>query len=119
MRRTLILSALLLGWPTTPLHAADNDSASESPRPGDEFTDIDQLVFDARRAFQQRQFDAAITTCEKILQKDPGHLIALKIMGSGYFMLEDYDRARHVWERALELAPEDPDIPKYMARLPQ
>jgi Tfp pilus assembly protein PilF len=83
------------------------------------FTDMDQMIFDARQAFKQKQFDVAITTCEKILRKDPNQITALKMMGSGYFMLEQYDRARHVWERALEVAPDDPDIPKYMERLPE
>ncbi len=40
-------------------------------------------------------------------------------MGSGYYMLDEYERARHVWKRALEVAPDDPDIPQYMDRLPE
>jgi len=80
---------------------------------------MDQMLFDARQAFKQQRFDAAITTCEKIIRKDPDNLTALKIMGSGYFMINEYARARHVWKRALEVAPDDPDIPKYMARLPE
>jgi tetratricopeptide (TPR) repeat protein len=83
------------------------------------FTDMDQMIFDARQAFKERRFDVAITTCEKILRKDPNNLTALKMMGSGYFMIDEYDRARHVWQRALEVAPDDPDIPKYMERLPE
>ncbi len=83
------------------------------------FTEMDQMIFDARQAFKQRRFDVTITTCEKILRKDPNQLTALKMMGSGYYMLDEYDRARHVWERALEVAPDDPDIPKYMERLPE
>ncbi len=27
------------------------------------FTDMDQMIFDARQAFRQRRFDVAITTC--------------------------------------------------------
>jgi len=83
------------------------------------FTELDQMLFDARQAFRQKRFDVAITTCEKILRKYPDQITALKIMGSGYYMLEEYDRARHVWKRALEVAPDDPDIPKYMQRLPE
>jgi tetratricopeptide (TPR) repeat protein len=82
------------------------------------FSDVDQMLFDARQAFKQKRFDVAITTCEKILRKDPDQITALKIMGSGYYMLEQYDRARHVWKRGLEVAPDDPDIPKYLAKLP-
>jgi len=83
------------------------------------FSETDQLLFTARQAFHEKKFDVAITTCEKILRKDENNLAALKIMGSGYYMLEEYDRARHVWARALEVSPDDPDIPKYMARLPK
>ena len=82
------------------------------------FTDMDQMLFDARRAFKERRFDVAITTCEKILRKEPDQIAALKIMGSGYYMLQEYERARHVWTYALQIAPDDPDIPKYMERLP-
>jgi len=83
------------------------------------FTDMDQMLFDARQAFRQRHYDVAITTCEKILRKDPDQIAALKIMGSGYYMLEEYERARHVWTYALQIAPDDPDIPQYMKRLPE
>jgi tetratricopeptide (TPR) repeat protein len=86
---------------------------------GVKFSDLDQKLFDARRAFKERRFDVAITTCEKILQKNPDQLDALKIMGSGYYMIEEYERARRVWTYALQIAPSDPDIPKYMARLPE
>ena len=57
------------------------------------FSDMDQMLFDARQAFKQQRFDAAITTCEKIIRKDPDNLTALKIMGSGYFMINEYARA--------------------------
>ena len=83
------------------------------------FTDLDQMIFTAQQAFRQRRFDVAITTCEKILRGNPDQITALKIMGSGYYMIDEYDRARHVWERALEVAPDDPDVPQYLARLPE
>jgi len=107
---------LALGFFTVLLHPL-NAVAQETTDTS--FSETDQLLFTARQAFHQRKFDVAITTCEKILRKDENNLSALKIMGSGYFMLEEYDRARHVWQRALEVAPDDPDIPKYIARLPQ
>jgi tetratricopeptide (TPR) repeat protein len=116
----LILGVVLVvsvgdGWLAgRPVRAWADDAGSQET-----FSDLDQMLFDARQAFKERRFDVAITTCEKILRKNPDQLTALKIMGSGYYMLNEYARARHVWQRALEVAPDDPDIPRYMERLPE
>jgi Tfp pilus assembly protein PilF len=81
------------------------------------FTDMDQLFFDARQAIKQNHYDVAVQTCEKILHKDAKNMTALKIMGSAYYLMNAPERARHVWEYALQIDPNDPDIPEYLARL--
>jgi Tfp pilus assembly protein PilF len=81
------------------------------------FTDMDQMLFDARQAVKQSRYDVAILTCEKILRQDAAQMTALKIMGSAYYLLDEPERARHVWEYALKIDPDDPDIPKFLARL--
>ena len=82
------------------------------------FTDMDQMVFDARQAVRQGRYDVAIHTCEQIIQKDPKNMTALKIMGSAYALLDEPDRSRHVFEYALQIDPNDSEIPKFLAKLP-
>ena len=82
------------------------------------FTDMDQMIFDARQAMRQKHYDVAILTCEKIIKKEPTQMTALKIMGSAYYLLDEPERARHVWEYALQVDPDDSDIPKFLAKLP-
>jgi Tfp pilus assembly protein PilF len=82
------------------------------------FTDTDQLIFDARQAIRQEHYDVAIHSCERIIQKDPKNMTALKIMGSAYALLNEPARSRHVFEYALQIDPEDPDIPKFLENLP-
>jgi len=94
------------------LSRADEDGNSVA------FTDMDQMIFDARQAFRQGRYDAAILTCEKMIRKDSSQMTAFKIMGSSYALLGEPDRARHVFEEALKINPDDPDIPKFLARLP-
>ena len=117
MRRTISILPLIIGLAGSlimgPVH-------SSPPEEGDSvaFTDMDQMLFDARRAIKQGHYDVAIQTCEKILHKDAKQMTALKIMGSAYYLMNEPDRARHVWEYALQIDPEDPDIPTYLSRLP-
>ena len=83
------------------------------------FTDMDQLLFDARQAFRQGRYDVAIHACEKMTRKDPHNMTAFKIMGSAYALLDEPERSRRVFEYALTIDPSDPDIPKFLARLPK
>lgn len=91
--------------------------ARELDPPYVSFVELDQQVFTARQAIVQGRYDVAITTCERILQKDARNLEALKIMGSAYYLLDDRARAGHAWRRALEIDPNDRGIPEFLARM--
>jgi Tfp pilus assembly protein PilF len=116
MKRSLSILFLVLGLTGYFLFRPVFSGAQED---GDSvaFTDMDQMIFDARQAFRQGHYDEAIVTCEKIIRKDPNQMTALKIMGSSYALLDEPDRARHVFEYALKINPDDPDIPKFLAHL--
>jgi Tfp pilus assembly protein PilF len=97
----------LPAWTETPITEANEVS----------FSAQDQMVFNARQAMKQGRYDIAIQTCHKILRQDPESITALKIMGSAYYLMDEHERARKVWTRALEINPDDAEIAKYLSKL--
>jgi tetratricopeptide (TPR) repeat protein len=63
------------------------------------------------------RYHQAIDTLNEALALEPHDLIALKRLGSAYYSLGLNRKAREAWERALALAPEDPQLKKFIRRL--
>lgn len=63
------------------------------------------------------KYHLAIDTLNEILALEPLDVLALKRLGSAYFSLHRRDKARQAWSRALHLAPEDPQLKKFLKKL--
>ena len=90
---------------------------TEAPKGPELFSPVDQKVFDARQSILEGRYDVAIKKCQDILDLNPSDVVALKIMGSAFFLLDDHIRARKLWTRVEEIDPNDKEIPEFLKQL--
>ncbi len=81
------------------------------------FTIIDQKVFDARQAIIDGRYDKALIKSQEILNLEPNHVTALEIMGSAFFMMDQQEKAKEVWQRVLEVDPTNKVVPQFLNQL--
>lgn len=80
----------------------------------EQFTWIDQKVYDARQSVYDGKYDAAVRRAQDVLDLEPNNVTALEIMGSAFYMMEQKDKAVAVWKRALEIDPTNRAIKEFL-----
>jgi len=83
----------------------------------EQFTWIDQKVFDARQSVYDGHYDSAVRRAQDVLDLEPNNVTALEIMGSAFFLMEQKDKAMAVWRRVLELDPSNRAVRDFMQSL--
>ena len=83
----------------------------------EQFTWVDQKVYDARQSVYDGKYDIAVRRAQDILDLEPNNLMALKVMGSAFFMMEEKAKAKAVWKRVMEIAPTDKVVADFIKRL--
>lgn len=83
----------------------------------EQFTWIDQKVFDARQSIYDGHYDAAVRRAQDVLDLEPNNVTALEIMGSSFFLMEQKDKAVAVWRRVLELDPNNRSVRDFLQSL--
>jgi tetratricopeptide (TPR) repeat protein len=63
------------------------------------------------------RYHEAIDTLNEVLALEPDDLVALKRLGSAYYSLGLYPKAREAWRRALALTPGDAQLKRFLNRL--
>ncbi|MBD3272615.1 MAG: PorV/PorQ family protein [Elusimicrobia bacterium] len=81
------------------------------------FTLIDQKLYDARQSMYEGRYDAALRKCQEILDLEPENVTALELMGSAFFLIEQRDKAKAVWEKVLQIDPKNKVIPQFLQQL--
>lgn len=81
------------------------------------FTLIDQKMYDARQAMYEGRYDSALRKCQEILDLEPENVVALELMGSAFFLIEQRDKAKAVWEKVLQIDPTNKVIPQFLEQL--
>jgi len=76
-----------------------------------------QDLASARSAIVDEHYAEAIKICERMLRRNETDVNALKIKGSAYYLLNEPTRALRVWERALQLSPNDQDLLDFMPKV--
>ena len=72
----------------------------------------EQKVFKALEYFKQKRYDECVKLCEEALEFEPDNVLALKRLGSTFYILKNYERAKENWSKALKIAPNDVDAPQ-------
>jgi tetratricopeptide (TPR) repeat protein len=95
---------------------ADATRRLEGP---EQFTWIDQKVFDARQSIYDGKYDAAVRRSQDVLDLEPNNVTALEIMGSAFFLMEQKDKAIAVWRRVLEIDPNNRSVREFLQSIRQ
>jgi tetratricopeptide (TPR) repeat protein len=77
----------------------------------------EQKVYQALEKFKAKKYDEVIKLCEEVLELDANNVIAYKRLGSTFYIMNDMPKARKNWQRAVELAPDDPDAKQILQLL--
>ncbi len=83
--------------------------------PGMKLLDYKRLV--GLHHIYDGKYHLAAQVLGEVLALEPEDLTALKRLGSAYFALGRRERARSAWTDALKLAPEDPQLMKFLKKL--
>jgi tetratricopeptide (TPR) repeat protein len=80
----------------------------------EQFTWVDQKVFDARQSIYDGHYDAAVRRAQDVLDLEPNNLTALEVMGSAFFLMDQKDKAVAVWRRVLEIDPNNRSVREFL-----
>lgn len=80
----------------------------------EQFTWVDQKIYDARQAVYDGHYDSAIRRSQDVLDLEPNNVTALEIMGSAFYLMEQKDKAKAVWKRVLELDPNNRAVREFL-----
>ena len=83
----------------------------------EQFTWIDQKIYDARQSVYDAKYDQAIRRAQDVLDLEPNNTTALEIMGSAFYMAEQKDKAVAVWKRVLELDPNNRSVKEFLQNM--
>lgn len=81
------------------------------------FTYIDQRTYDARAAIYEGKYDLAMRRAQDILDLEPNNETALEIMGSAFYLMDQKDKAKVIWEKVLEINPNNKIIKNFLKQV--
>ena len=83
----------------------------------EQFTWVDQKIFDARQSVYDGKYDTAVRRAQDVLDLEPNNVTALEIMGSAFYMMEQKAKAMAVWRRVLEIDPNNRSVREFVESL--
>ncbi len=81
------------------------------------FTYIDQRTYDARAAIYDGKYDLAMKRAQDILDLEPNNETALEIMGSSFYLMDQKEKAKVIWEKVLEINPNNTIIKNFLKQV--
>jgi len=81
------------------------------------FTYIDQRTYDARQAIYDGKYDLAMKRAQDILDLEPNNETALEIMGSSFYLMDQKEKAKVIWEKVLEINPNNAMIKNFLKQV--
>jgi len=81
------------------------------------FTYIDQRTYDARQSIYDGKYDLAMKRAQDILDLEPNNETALEIMGSSFFLMDQKEKAKVIWEKVLEINPNNAIIKNFLKQV--
>jgi len=81
------------------------------------FTYIDQRTYDARQAIYDGKYDLAMKRAQDILDLEPNNETALEIMGSSFYLMDQKEKAKVIWEKVLEINPNNAMVRNFLRQV--
>ncbi|PKM97719.1 MAG: hypothetical protein CVU79_06900 [Elusimicrobia bacterium HGW-Elusimicrobia-3] len=81
------------------------------------FTYIDQRTYDARQAIYDGKYDLAMKRAQDILDLEPNNETALEIMGSSFYLMDQKEKAKVIWEKVVEINPNNTMVKNFLRQV--
>jgi hypothetical protein len=81
------------------------------------FTYIDQRTYDARAAIYDGKYDLAMKRAQDILDLEPNNETALEIMGSAFYLMDQKEKAKVIWEKVVEINPNNTMVKNFLRQV--
>ncbi len=81
------------------------------------FTYIDQKTYDARQAIYEGKYDLAMRRAQDILELEPNNETALEILGSAFYLMDQPQKAKVMWEKVLEINPNNKIVKRFLQQV--
>lgn len=91
-----------------------NLELTKKPEGPSSFSLIDQKVYDSRQAIYDGKYDTALRKCQEVLDLEPRNVTALELMGSAFFLMDEKEKARAIWNKVLEIDPNNKVVPEFL-----
>ena len=78
---------------------------------------VEQYLFAALNHIYEGRYDLTVEECGIVLKLNPGNMLALKRMGSAYYMMGKKEKADKVWREALNISPKDQELKEFLELL--
>jgi tetratricopeptide (TPR) repeat protein len=90
---------------------------TKKPEGPEIYTYIDQKTYDARQSIYEGKYDLAMKRAQDILDIEPNNETALEIMGSAFYLMEQKDKAKIIWEKVLEINPNNKVVRRFLSQI--
>ncbi len=65
---------------------------------------VDFLVHDGKKLLAEKRAEEVIKKVKEVLRRDPNNFIAMNLAGEAYWLQDNYERAKEIFEEALKIA---------------
>lgn len=76
---------------------------------------LEQHLYASLDHIYRGRYDLAVRECRLVLELETDNLLALKRLGSAYYLMGSKEKAREVWRRAIGIAPEDEELKEFIS----
>ena len=78
---------------------------------------VEQKLYQAVNHFYEGKYDLVITECQEVLNLEPKNPLALMRLGSAFYAIGQKQKARQVWEKLLEIQPDNEQLKEFLRSL--
>ncbi|KKL13337.1 hypothetical protein LCGC14_2526760, partial [marine sediment metagenome] len=78
---------------------------------------VEQYLFAALNHIYEGRYDLAVEESGIVLKLTPNSIMAMKRMGSAYYLMGKKAQAGEVWRRALKITPDDDELQGFLDAL--
>jgi len=96
---------------------ANVSEQTRKPEGPEIFTYIDQRTYDARQSIYDGKYDLAMKRAQDILDLEPNNETALEIMGSSFYLMDQKEKAKVMWEKVLEINPNNNIVKQFLKQV--
>lgn len=80
-----------------------NEAKEKLPNPRDMADMVGFLIHEGKKLLAKKDVETIIKKVKEILKRDPQNFQAMKLAGEAYWIKEDYNRAKEIFESALKI----------------